>query len=55
MVQVNGGKPIEIAAKGNGRKSSAATVKLAQGGNQIRLFNDKAYTPDIDLMRVARP
>ncbi len=54
MVQVDEEKPIEIAAKGNGKKSSELTVKLGKGTHRIRLFNDKAYAPDIDLMRISK-
>ena len=53
-VQVDDAAPVEIVTNGNGRKSSEITIRLGKGIHQVRLFNDRAYAPDIDLMRLDR-
>lgn len=54
FVQVDNCEPVEVKTKGDGKKSSQITVKLGKGVHKVRLFNDKAFAPDIDLMRVLK-
>jgi hypothetical protein len=51
FVSVNGGTPVEVSATGVGNntpQTSTVRVTLAAGANTIKLFNDKASTPDLD-------
>jgi alpha-galactosidase len=57
-VSVNGGPGIQVPVTGNSWSTPATTsttVALAAGTNAIRFYNDTAYAPDLDRIRIAEP
>ena len=53
LVQIDGGKPIELKVSGSSRfVEVTAEVELSRGVHSVRLFNPDAPMPDIDMMSV---
>jgi alpha-galactosidase len=57
-VSVNGGPGIEVPLTGTSWDTPATTsttVPLEAGTNTIKFYNDTAYAPDLDRIRIAEP
>jgi hypothetical protein len=58
FVSVNDGPAVEVPLTGSSwdtPTSASITVSLNAGINTIRFFNDTAYAPDLDRIRIASP
>jgi Alpha galactosidase C-terminal beta sandwich domain/NPCBM-associated, NEW3 domain of alpha-galactosidase len=57
-VSVNGGEGSEVPLTGDSwdfPATTSTTVPLAAGTNTIKVYNDTAYAPDLDRIRIAEP
>ena len=56
FLSIDGGEPRCVAVKGGDRIMTAGVVvRLSAGIHSVRLFNDEAWMPDVDRMRIIWP
>lgn len=57
-ISVNDGEPVSVVLNSGGWSTVGTkdiTIHLQKGNNVVRLYNENAYMPDIDCMRLINP